>query len=61
MEILRGAVLSEGSSKSGVSGGAAPKDFRPVTLDDVDRRILTALHRDARLSNNALADLVGIA
>ncbi len=37
------------------------KDFRPVELDDVDRRILTALHADARMSNSALADLVGIA
>ncbi|NVN54185.1 Transcriptional regulator, AsnC family [Mycolicibacterium hippocampi] len=30
-------------------------------MDDVDRRILTALHADARMSNSALADLVGIA
>ncbi|OBG13195.1 AsnC family transcriptional regulator [Mycolicibacterium celeriflavum] len=43
--------------------GAAeqPKDVRPYALDDVDRRILTALHRDARMSNHALADAVGIA
>jgi DNA-binding Lrp family transcriptional regulator len=40
---------------------AAPKNVRPVDLDDVDRRILTALHADARMSNSALADLVGIA
>jgi DNA-binding Lrp family transcriptional regulator len=39
----------------------APKDVRPVDVDDIDRRILTALHRDARMSNNALAELVGIA
>ncbi len=37
------------------------KDIRPVQLDDVDRRILTALHADARISNSALADAVGIA
>ncbi|HEX5143860.1 MAG TPA: Lrp/AsnC family transcriptional regulator [Mycobacterium sp.] len=30
-------------------------------LDDVDRRILTALHADARISNSALADAVGVA
>ncbi len=37
------------------------KDVRPGPVDDVDRRILTALHADARMSNSALADLVGIA
>ncbi|MGB3357056.1 MAG: Lrp/AsnC family transcriptional regulator [Mycobacterium sp.] len=37
------------------------KDVRPSPVDDVDRRILTALHADARMSNSALADLVGIA
>ena len=30
-------------------------------LDDVDRRILLTLHGDARISNSALADAVGIA
>ena len=38
-----------------------PKDVRTADLDDVDRRILTALHADARISNSALADTVGIA
>jgi DNA-binding Lrp family transcriptional regulator len=38
-----------------------PKNVRPADLDHVDRRILTALHGDARMSNSALADLVGIA
>lgn len=38
-----------------------PKDVRPVVLDGVDRRILTLLHADARISNSALADAVGIA
>ena len=37
------------------------KDLRPVGLDDVDRRILTILHADARIANSALADAVGIA
>ncbi|BBZ75306.1 AsnC family transcriptional regulator [Mycolicibacterium anyangense] len=30
-------------------------------MDDVDRRILALLHSDARISNSALADAVGIA
>ena len=38
-----------------------PKDLRPVDLDDVDRRVLTILHSDARISNSALAEAVGIA
>ncbi len=37
------------------------KDIRPVDLDEVDRRILTTLHADARISNSALADAVGVA
>ncbi|MCV7278527.1 Lrp/AsnC family transcriptional regulator [Mycolicibacterium flavescens] len=53
--------MAEVSSSSAGNGAGRSKDFRPVTLDDVDRRILTALHRDARLSNNALAEQVGIA
>ncbi|MBB2990136.1 DNA-binding Lrp family transcriptional regulator [Mycolicibacterium iranicum] len=38
-----------------------PKNVRAVAIDDVDRRILTALHDDARMSNSALAELVGVA
>ncbi|MCV7024276.1 Lrp/AsnC family transcriptional regulator [Mycolicibacterium novocastrense] len=53
--------MDEASSLSRTSGGADPKDVRPVPLDDVDRRILTALHRDARMPNSALAEAVGIA
>ncbi|MCT7659453.1 Lrp/AsnC family transcriptional regulator [Mycobacterium deserti] len=37
------------------------KNVRPTELDEVDRRILTALHADARMPNSALAELVGIA
>lgn len=37
------------------------KDVQPVDIDDVDRRILAALHADARIPNSALADAVGIA
>jgi DNA-binding Lrp family transcriptional regulator len=39
----------------------SPKDFRAIDLDEVDRRILLTLHSDARISNSALADSVGIA
>ncbi|MGF2951251.1 Lrp/AsnC family transcriptional regulator [Mycobacterium sp. THU-M116] len=38
-----------------------PKDVRPADLDDVDRKILTLLHADARITNTALAETVGIA
>ena len=38
-----------------------PKDVRAADLDDVDRRILSLLHGDARITNNALAEAVGIA
>jgi DNA-binding Lrp family transcriptional regulator len=38
-----------------------PKDVRAAELDDVDRRILRLLHGDARITNNALAEAVGIA
>jgi DNA-binding Lrp family transcriptional regulator len=53
--------MPEQSSKIVVNGPGRSKDVRSVELDAVDRRILTALHADARMSNNALAELVGIA
>jgi DNA-binding Lrp family transcriptional regulator len=40
---------------------APPKDVRPADLDAVDRKILTLLHADARITNNALAEAAGIA
>jgi DNA-binding Lrp family transcriptional regulator len=40
---------------------AAPKDVRPAELDAVDRKILSLLHADARITNNALAEAAGIA
>ena len=39
----------------------SPKDVRPADIDEVDRGILALLHGDARITNNALADGVGIA
>ena len=53
--------MSEVSTKSVPTTTRPPKDVQPVDIDAVDRRILTALHADARMSNSALADLVGIA
>jgi DNA-binding Lrp family transcriptional regulator len=53
--------MTEGSAKIAVRSAGAPKDVRTADLDDVDRRILAALHADARISNSALADAVGIA
>ena len=52
--------MSEESTAVPASSRTSSKDVRTI-LDDVDRRILTALHADARLPNSALADLVGVA
>src|ERR1700744_4524652 len=51
----------EESTESMARSQSPSKDVRPSDLDDVDRRILTTLHGDARISNSALADVVGIA
>jgi DNA-binding Lrp family transcriptional regulator len=53
-------VLEE-SSKLSADSARQPKDLRPPQIDDVDRRILAALHDDARISNIALAEMIGIA
>lgn len=44
-----------------MKSASVSKDVQPADLDDVDRRLLTLLHADARMSNSALADAVGIA
>lgn len=49
------------SSDSAVARPPSPKNVRAVDLDETDRRILTALHADARMSNSALAEVVGVA
>src|SRR3979490_606742 len=60
--ILRyDAAMREESTKSASTPPRSSKDVQPIDLDGIDRRILTALHADARMSNSALADLVGIA
>jgi DNA-binding Lrp family transcriptional regulator len=53
--------MPEESTRTAVATARSSKDVRPVEIDDVDRRILTALHADARISNSALAELIGIA
>jgi DNA-binding Lrp family transcriptional regulator len=40
---------------------ARPKSVRPDSLDEVDRRIVFELARDARLPNNVLAERAGVA
>jgi DNA-binding Lrp family transcriptional regulator len=54
------AVMAGKGSASGVRTTLPAKNLRPA-LDDVDRRILARLATDARIPNNALAELVGIA
>lgn len=49
------------SSKLVPGERSSSKDVRAIDLDEVDRRILAALHADARMSNTALAEHVGIA
>src|SRR6478672_5019833 len=53
--------MAEGMTKTVAASARPSKDVRQVEIDDTDRRILTALHADARMSNSALAELVGIA
>jgi DNA-binding Lrp family transcriptional regulator len=53
--------MSVKTTKSAVSSSASPKDLRPADLDDVDRKILSLLHGDARITNSALAAELGIA
>lgn len=46
---------------SSVSEPAPPNNLRAAALDDVDLAIVRALADDARMPNNALAELVGVA
>ncbi|MBV8929949.1 MAG: Lrp/AsnC family transcriptional regulator [Mycobacteriaceae bacterium] len=49
------------STNAPITSNRHPKDVRGAYIDAVDRRILAALHADARIPNSALADIVGIA
>lgn len=53
--------MSEETSIKAARLPRSPKDVQAIDLDDVDRRMLLTLHGDARISNSALADVVGIA
>lgn len=53
--------MSDKSTEQKGRLGDPPKDVRPADLDEVDRRILSLLHDDARIANNALAEMAGIA
>src|SRR6478609_2650109 len=53
--------MGEQSSTPRARLAPSPKDVRHAELDDIDRRMLLALHADARISNSALAETVGIA
>lgn len=53
--------MAEQSPKATPARPWSSKDLRSPALDDVDQRILKALHDDARIPNSALADMVGIA
>src|ERR1700738_1229616 len=53
--------MLEEMTKLGIGNARPSKNVQPIDLDGIDRRILTALHADARMSNSALAELVGIA
>jgi DNA-binding Lrp family transcriptional regulator len=53
--------MADKSTQPADPPGGSPKDVRPADLDGVDRRILGLLHADARMTNNALAEAVGIA
>ena len=52
-----------GEDKSTGSGGARlqSKDLRAADLDGVDRQILGLLHADARMTNSAMAEELGVA
>ena len=53
--------MTEKSTEHTAAVRDMPKDVRASDLDVVDRKILSLLHADARITNNALADAVGIA
>jgi len=52
--------MTTGSSEKVLGATVRPKSVRPE-LDEVDRRIVLELARDARLPNNVLAERAGIA
>jgi DNA-binding Lrp family transcriptional regulator len=53
--------VADDSSVAASAQPPAPKPVRRTPLDATDRAILRALRADARMPNNALAELVGVA
>jgi DNA-binding Lrp family transcriptional regulator len=51
----------EGSATRRTAREETPKIVRPADLDEVDRKILSLLHADARITNSALAEQLAIA
>jgi DNA-binding Lrp family transcriptional regulator len=53
--------MPEESTESTARLDGQPKNVRPSDLDELDREILSLLHADARITNSALAEKLGIA
>src|SRR5258708_20730068 len=58
--IQYSGCMADTSSEYASQPDSSPKNVR-ADLDAVDRSILGLLHDDARMTNNALAEAVGIA
>src|ERR1700730_4663271 len=53
--------MAEESAKYHDSNRVSSKDLRPADLDSTDRKIVSLLHADARMTNSALAEELDIA
>jgi DNA-binding Lrp family transcriptional regulator len=53
--------MSAPTSEQRRRSASGPKTIRPDPLDEIDRRIVAELVRDARVPNNVLAERVGVA
>src|ERR1700756_1776913 len=53
--------MADKSTEVAGARGGSPKDVCPPDPHAADRKILSLLHADARITNNALAEAVGIA
>src|ERR1700753_3454154 len=53
--------MSEEITKDQDRERLSSKDLRPADLDSTDRKIVSLLHADARMTNSALADELDIA
>src|SRR6201996_3503006 len=53
--------MAEENSDNSADSESMSKDLRLADVDAIDRRILGLLHADARMTNSALAEELGIA